>query len=407
VACLVASIGGRDVKAASSEDGLSSLAALLPDLQECVKTLHGKKKYRKTTDESFHFDFGDAAMEVLNVLSIAEMRRIRYLEACTRRVMPSMFVNRIEQPDRNYTFGGSNVTYLTGVFQHLLPDIHTKIVSKAQEAARQGSKHWDVPLDTLGVRSVQFLSFENVVRRLSDAERKRLRYLERKEASKNNAIHFPPPKEVKEDDDLEAGIEEQQQPYIFDDSADEHVLPFIRSDEDSVYLAMVLLSDRSHFHGGEVLIRKEKLTPEQKKSAAEAAATDAAESGTAAAAAAALNGTAAAEDVTTSNEDVYDEEEEEDLGFVGAFEPLDPARKEAKPAGPKFNARTTAIARYTPERGSVLLMRSDYENGVHTIINGKRYLLQIEFWPFADAEIGQTRPSINQAKPLPSRWQEL
>jgi hypothetical protein len=65
-----------------------------------------------------------------------------------------------------------------------------------------------------------------------------------------------------------------------------------------------------------------------------------------------------------------------------------------------FDAMSTGIARYTPERGGGILMKSYHQHGTHTVTHGRRVALMIEFWPFQDATIGQKKPSIKEALPF-------
>jgi hypothetical protein len=66
---------------------------------------------------------------------------------------PSYRTNYIE----SFHDGGSNVTFLTGIFQKLLPDVERSIRTIAQKAIAQAS--WTGDMSQLGIRSVQHLSF--------------------------------------------------------------------------------------------------------------------------------------------------------------------------------------------------------------------------------------------------------
>ena len=75
---------------------------------------------------------------------------------------------------------------------------------------------------------------------------------------------------------------------------------------------------------------------------------------------------------------------------------------------PQYDPLISKIARHTPDKGNILVVRSEYEHGTHIIRRGKRVVLSIEFWPFADAEIGQLRPHVDEAKPfVPMNEEEL
>ncbi len=53
---------------------------------------------------------------------------------------------------------GSNVTFMTGQFQSSLPHIHDKLIAAANYGFQRN--RIDASLDSYGVRSVQYLSFE-------------------------------------------------------------------------------------------------------------------------------------------------------------------------------------------------------------------------------------------------------
>ena len=84
-------------------------------------------------------DYGDPAIEVFHVLSLMDMKRIEYLQTCVSELEPELFADRMSAWDRNTTHGGANVTYLTGIFNQVLPDVHTKIIDAASKALKKYS----------------------------------------------------------------------------------------------------------------------------------------------------------------------------------------------------------------------------------------------------------------------------
>ena len=62
-------------------------------------------------------DYGDAALELFHVLSLRDIKQVEYLEECARELDPRLWVDRSSLVGANMTHGGSNVTYLTGLFQ--------------------------------------------------------------------------------------------------------------------------------------------------------------------------------------------------------------------------------------------------------------------------------------------------
>ena len=115
------------------------------------------------------------------------------------------------------------------------------------------------------------------------------------------------------------------------------------------------------------------------------------------------------EDDPSLESDGYDEEEELDVGEVVGIEriqvPTISEKKMVMADGPKYHVMHSEIGRYTPERGSVMILRDDFEHGVQPLVNGRRHGLIIEFWAYSDSEVGEKRPKVGI--PLSSRWKEL
>ena len=72
-----------------------------------------------------------------------------------------------------------------------------------------------------------------------------------------------------------------------------------------------------------------------------------------------------------------------------------------------YNAFLTRISRFTPDKGSLLLIRNDFQHGMQPVINGRRHALVVEYWQYQDATAEERRPSVSQGRPLKQRWQEL
>lgn len=343
----------------------------------------------RKTEKALHLDFGDPAIEMFNVLSSHDVKQVEALDFCVRSHAPEMFVDRQGLPLRNYTHGGSNITFLTGVFQKVLPEVLDKIVSSAHEPMLESKQDtggfWFSPLRGLGVRSVQFLSFVNIKAKLTKEQRREIRY-RKFLAEKDELVWIGKPRpdlEFVEDED-----EEEEEEEWFDEHADENLAPYIsneQADTDSLYLATVLLSDRYHFSGGEMYIKREREEPaveDEKKEKGK------------------VNGDGSGED----GDDGY-EDDNEDVGEVVAETLVGIAERKKVKSFPVYNARTSKVGRYTPEKGSVLLMRGDYPRGMGALHRGKRLCLVIEFWPYADSHAGSTRPTAKEALPLPQRWE--
>ena len=361
----------------------ASFAYPVKEVQSCLEDALRDRRFMRKTNKTLHLDYGDPAIEVFNILSAHNTMSIRALEQCVRNLMPEMFQDRSSVLTRNYTHGGSNITYLTGVFQATLPEISNKLVDCTAEPMRESQHYWMAPVQTLGVRAVYLESFANVRPKMSREERRKLRYAKYLEERNRTVWLGKPGPDVPfvEDED-----EEEEEEYEYDEHADENLSPYLDRDVDSLYKIVVLLSDRSHFSGGEIYVSRQK------------------------------RGDSRGDDKSADNggygegegegEDAY-EEEDEDVGQVADETIQGVLTRKKRASFPKYNARTAKIARYTPEKGGVLLLRTDFDHGMGTLQRGKRHALVLEFWPYADAAPGATRPTLKEAQPLPQRWREL
>ena len=354
---------------------------------QCLEDAMKGRRFAKKVNTTMHLDFGDPALEMLNIISAHDAMTIRSLEYCVRTIVPEMFVDRSTVPSRNYTHGGSNLTFLTGVFQQVLPDIHKKVLASTVKPMQDESVHfWPVSIHDLGIRSVYVESFANIKPTLTKEERRAVRYAKYQKEQENTMVLGGPAKPFVEEEEEP----EEEEEYAFDEQADENVRPYMRHSTATLYTMVLPLTDRSHFLGGEFYLASEKPG---------SGGYGAGDGGVGE-----RNGEAEADEAEPEG---Y-EEEDEAPGLVHD-EPLHahPKKKKKRATFPKYNARTAKIARYAPERGSVFLQRADYAHGMGTLHRGKRIALVIELWPFADSPAGTRRPLKSEALPLPPRHIEL
>ena len=144
------------------------------------------------------------------------------------------------------------MTYLTGIFQQMLPDIEQKIRSVAQKAATYAE--WDSDIMSNGIRSVQYLSFYKPGLKTYRQELKK-KLLEKED----NAVAFV----VYPDGDSRQKLQQKATlRQTVDPDSDEVVSGYLQQDREPVgavtFSVVLSLSDRSQFAGGEVLIAKTK-----------------------------------------------------------------------------------------------------------------------------------------------------
>lgn len=139
-------------------------------------------------------------------------------------------------------FGGSNVTILTGILQHVLPDLRRSLLQAASEALVAAD--W-TDTRSYGIRHAYHLSFDGTS------------LVEYKAAMES--IKVPPSFVVLSPQQKTAYDAETHQKFLTQ-RAQEHARhsKHIRSIPGSVYSLVVLLSDRNEFVGGHVLVEHPK-----------------------------------------------------------------------------------------------------------------------------------------------------
>jgi hypothetical protein len=282
--------------------------------------------------------------------------------------------------------GGSNVTYLTGIFQKLLPDIERSIRTIAQKAIAQAD--WSGDISKLGIRSVQHLSFYKPGLKAHRQEKK-LQQLKKEESQPAFVIH--PSHESVADRAKKAEIQKRMQ---VDPDADEVVSGYLQQWEPVgavAFSAVIALSDRSQFVGGEVLVSRVSRQRTTIRPGAQRGQTKADGAGEE------ESDDAADEQDEEADEDVYSDVEQERRR--AAEEEDEEQADPGVPQYPRFSAETTTISRYTPELGSMLLGLGEYSRGLRPVLFGRRNSLVLEYWAYEDAPAGTKRPSLHEARP--------
>lgn len=349
-------------------------------IRECVKdeeVLGRKMKNVEGTIFSLHY--GDPAVEVFSILNSKDMRRLVYLNKCVKLEDSSLFEDRTHLKDAHILHAGSNITHLTGIFNQIFPEMREKVFNGMKEGVKS-AKWGDVSqVDYLGIRSVKFLSFQAEIPVKSREELNNER-IARIEESKYFIITPGPMRNYSK----------------YDPDADENVLQFMTKNDENVYDATIIISDRMKFTGASILVKKSDPLPWSPGSVM-----------------------------------IEEEEEEEDDDEYGdeSFdidESVDERKAKAESAKalhkkllleeavnnnfttiePIFNAVTTKIGRYTPDRSNMLLLKSDHLHGIQPVLRGKREVLYLEFWNYADAEPGEINLSIKHAKPHPKTFEK-
>lgn len=258
----------------------------------------------------------------------------------------------------------------------------------AQKAIERAG--WEGDMSQYGIRSVQYLSFFKEGLKEYRQEQKRLQ-LEREE--KGAAFVVYPDAQTREQQQKEAALRAKMK---YDPDADEVVGGYLQPDWEPAgavaFTAVLQLSDRSQFLGGEVLIAKEKQQRIKIGVGQHAVAAEHAPSTDSQGDKVAELRRMVQEEVDVEDEDVYSDIEQE------RYETL-PVEVGDAPQFPRFSAETTKISRFTPERGNMLLGLGEHRRGLRPVLYGRRNAVVIEFWAYADAPVGARRPGLDEAAP--------
>lgn len=229
-------------------------------------------------------------------------------------------------------FGGSNVTYLTGIFQSVLPDVSRNILHTVQSALKEAD--WAESRKVFGIRHVYFTSFEgkSLAEHQADLE-----------AAKPKPAFVVLPPEAREQQ-----ARDERQKILENRRTEEHRRSkHVQAVPDTSYVVVLQISDRNSFIGGNLLVHHHDA------------------------------GHGAGRD-----EDYYDDEEEERL--KGQWE----AKESVKVP---YLVPGQGIEVLTPERGSVVVVPGRKPFGLDAVTHGVRKSLVLELWPFRDAPMGTGR----------------
>ena len=320
----------------------------LASVSECLDEEVTRSNFQKKTKQPFHLHFGDAVVELFNVLSKHDIKRIKSLAHCVAKDDPEFLedftTSQLFGPDKN--LGVGNITHLTGIVPLLLPDIINKVslaFSGVYKELEWGSYYAG---EELGVRSCRIVSNRGEGKTISRAAIQKL--WQKQEEDKKNFVLNPRDPNYKDD--------------AYDEDADENIKKFLKKDMESKFILIASLTDRAKYAGGTVVVDRK-------------------------------------DEETVEHADVYDQDADELDEDDEVFVPT--PRKHFK-----YNALTSKYGRYQPEKGNVLVVRSDHVHGIQMLKKGYRELLVCELWRYQDAPVPSSRTSIKhrlsvaEAKPF-------
>lgn len=349
-----------------------------------------RSRSKSNGKKMFALYYGYGAIEVLNALSNEQMRQIEILSACLsddRNPFDSQLnvtkASFVSAASRYFVLSENNaahisISYLNGYLQQLLPDVHRAILTAAALGIKKSDNIPDdtPPISELGIRSIQLHTMD-----LSNMDEYD-RYLKERAAIWRASQVFsvgdshpseaptpPPAAELREDPHtdefaehfllthygpkkLPLALSEGSEPERVEEREEEiEVREDEREDEaeergrddGTVYTLFFLLSDRKEFAGSEVWVRNHRDGEEK------------------------------------DEEETEKEEEARRSGLPGYL-----------------------VSKYTPEKGSLVLVQSGYLHGHSELTAGRRVMLAVELWPYRDAPRDSTRPRLRDAQPFRS-----
>lgn len=330
-------------------------------------TKKSKKMNKKPREKKLlSLYYGDAAVETVSVLDVQEISAIEALAECTRQLDNSLY----------HASSDFNVTYLTGTYKEILPDIHETLIKAGRHGI--GRAQWEYefseedeeeqhngevmpPLDSLGIRQVKLISVDKGGVEEYQKSLKQKQFKKRTE----EAFIFHPHKTDEEFREEKRNLRAHQaEGYKKDHDVFKEKEFSHPRDESSVYMMFVMLNEKSEFSGGTILVKKHPshITDPFGEDDFGPVEDDADEDG--------------------NDPDIFGSEKMQEHKKTVAISPV--------------------FTEFAPDIGSVLIVKSSHAYGMMDIPVGRRNLLAVEFWVFQDTKITAHRPSTAEGVPFPS-----
>ena len=282
------------------------------------------------------------------------------------------------------------MTYLTGLFQTSFPELDRKIRTIGQKAIARAE--WTGDLSQLGIRSVQYLSFYKPGLK---AHRVALKEKSLHKKDDTAFIIYPDAESTKKADEEK----QRQRKTVYDPDADNVVKGYLQPIEPPnaiAFTAIIQLTDRAQFAGGEVIVSKHK---HQRTTISLKGSKNQEEQDPGYQEEEQVGGYDLDEDTH------YDDPEPDTPNSTPSSNKIVEAESEREKYDPhrvefdRFDAEKTTISRYTPEVGNMLLVLGEHSRGLRPVLFGRRNALIVEFWAYEDAPVGVKRPSLAEAQP--------
>jgi hypothetical protein len=233
----------------------------------------------------------------------------------------------VSNDDYGSNFGGGNRTSLIGLIQRIIPDVIQEIVTETEKSVVD--MNWK-SIKNLGIRNAQVYSFNasTPIRSLEESIA-----VKEKQAKERNAFVVTP---NDQNDHEMRDIRDELDSLYHELRRD--TKNCLKSDSTSIYTLIIPLNDRNNYVGGEVHVEKY----------AEGESDD-----------------------ENHDDDLYDDDEDEKK---------EQSRIQFLETDPRHRHLQRNHEIYTPESGSILVIRSEYGHCVEVIRKGFREALVLEYW---------------------------
>ena len=347
---------------------ISCISSSYDEVKNCLGEYINFKPNEVATDDPFYLHFGDKTVEIVDILSSKDIKRIRRLASCIQLSNSSYVDFQIPHDNKNKHLGYGNITHLNGYFHSLLQPLYDKIIKISDDVITQ--VEWVSPkkIVDLGIRCVRLVSYTASEPMKTKEEIRQI--IEKRKRERPGFVvspHAPIPELPNfEDENINSLIDTDLNSHEIDIDSDLFISKFIQPAEDSLYTLFLMLSTREEYYGGNLLVQK-----------------------------------SYEDDPVLSNNDHLDtideEDEEEQIRLEKEFS--DYKNQKLFTRKHKFDPLTSSITRHTPDKGNAILLHSHQPHGIQPITQGSIQYLVFELWPYDHAEIGTLhRLTLDEAK---------
>lgn len=349
--------GDMKVNPAQSADIVNSVKA-------CVDAKLLNRKFKKETQKTKYMMMSAHSLEAINGLSSFQIRQVQFLTECVQKQAPQLFLNSESSADVYYGYGGSNVTFLTGILPRVFPDLHQKLLSGLKNGLQ--SSFWkhlkQYSNRNFGIRSIYVISGERPGYNL---------FMHLIQARKNGMLPSLPviPSDMPES---EAALYHRFHQYLHLKGADRsnHRSNFVSDHYGTDFTLYGALTDFYDSCNADYLLRRH----------------------------------ATEEDIEMEKNDEYEDlesisepQEYEHLDLLHKNNNLKPNDSDENKEMQNANFFDESYENYTPERGNLLLIRGN-SHGPNELLCGKRQSLIVEYWSYNDAPMQSGVASLAQGQ---------